>query len=96
MEVHVELLLGKRVRDSNGRIAGRILAVRAVKEGAHCFVTGYQLGAAALLTRLGISSGRLIGMRLGSSKVVPWQQMVLSDPDRPRLKVPLEQLKDDL
>ncbi len=93
MKVHVELLLGKRVHDPNGRNAGRILEIMARKDGAHCFVTEYLLGSGGLLTRLGISSAHLVGLPVRSEpKRIPWQQMDLSDPDHPRLRVPIEEL----
>jgi hypothetical protein len=37
-EVHLELLLGRRVRDSRGRAAGRIEEVRADREDLDCIV----------------------------------------------------------
>jgi hypothetical protein len=93
-EVHIELLLGRRVYDVHGQVAGRILAIRAKTEGAHCFVIEYHLGAEALLRRLGITSGRLIGIARPKPRVVPWNQLDLSDPERPRLTVGREQLRE--
>jgi sporulation protein YlmC with PRC-barrel domain len=92
-EVHVEALIGRRVRDTKGRVIGRIMSVRANREGGHCYVTEYLLGAAALLSRMGWSGARIIGIQSHREpKRVPWQLMDLSDPERPRTTVPLEEL----
>ncbi|HET9210938.1 MAG TPA: hypothetical protein VFR03_11100 [Thermoanaerobaculia bacterium] len=92
--VHFELLLGRKVVDPEGRRVGRILAVRAEPEGEDCVVREYLLGTAALLTRLGISAGRMVGLPVRREPVrVPWDQMDLSDPERPRLRCGVEELK---
>jgi sporulation protein YlmC with PRC-barrel domain len=92
--VHFELLLGRKVRDSEGRRVGRILEVHAEPEGEDCVVREYLLGAAALLTRLGISAGRLVGLPIHREPIrVPWDQMDLGNPERPRLRCRLEELK---
>lgn len=94
MKIHVELLLGRRVHDVNGRVVGHIRALAAVREGAFCYVTEFHLGTAALLERLGISSARMIGLPIRREPLrVPWQLLDLSDPERPRLTVAREQLR---
>ncbi len=91
--VHFELLLGRKVHDSEGRRVGRILEVHAEPEGKDCVVREYLLGTAALLTRLGISAERLLGLPVHREPVrVPWDQMDLSDPERPRLRCSVEEL----
>jgi len=92
--VHLELLLGCKVHDPEGRRVGRILEVHAAPEGKDCVVREYLLGTAALLTRLGISAGRLVGLPIHREPIrVPWDQMDLSDPERPRLRCSVEELK---
>lgn len=91
--VHVQLLLGRRVYDTNGKVAGRIFEILAERRGAFCFVEGYVLGTAGLLSRLGISSLRLFGLRSRREPViVPWRLMDLSDPGRPLLRGPIEEI----
>jgi len=93
--VHFELLLGRQVHDPEGQRVGRILEVHAEPEGKDCVVREYLLGTAALLTRLGISAGRLVGLPLHREPIrVPWDQMDLSDPERPRLRCSVEELKE--
>jgi sporulation protein YlmC with PRC-barrel domain len=77
-DVHVELLVGRRVVDANGEVAGRLQRIMADRVGLECVVSEYRLGAGALLERLGLASR--------GGLVVPWQQMDLSDPLHPRLR----------
>ena len=92
--VHFELLLGRKVVDSEGRKVGRILAVRAEPQGKDCVVREYLLGTAALLTRLGISARRLVGFPIHRKPLcVPWDQMDLGNPERPRLRCRVEELE---
>ena len=93
-KVHLEQLLGKQVRDPDGVKVGRILSVRAELEGDDCVVREYDLGAAALLARLGISSLRLVGWPFRRKPLaVPWDLLDLSDPDRPLLRCPVSELQ---
>lgn len=92
--IHVELLLGRRVHDVNGHLAGRIFEIHAVRRGAFCFVDEYILGRAGLLSRLGMTSSLLFGLHSKRKPTtVPWELMDLSDPQRPTLKVALEELR---
>jgi sporulation protein YlmC with PRC-barrel domain len=86
-KVHLELLVGKLVRDADGKRVGRIRSVHAEKEGDDCVVRHYELGGAAMLHRLGLSTLRLVGWPLHREpRKIPWDQMDLSDPERPKLK----------
>ena len=85
-KVHLELLLGRQVYDPDGVRVGRIFAVLAEREGDDCVIREYHLGTGALLSRLGIPS-RKDPIR------VPWEQLDLSDPEKPRLRCRAEELK---
>ena len=86
--IHAELLLGKRVRDVEGRVVGRILSIHGTIDGPRCHIREFRLGTAALLDRLGFSTARLLGLPTRRKpKHVPWQLMDLSDPEHPRLTV---------
>ena len=92
--VHFELLLGRKVHDPEGRKVGRILAVRAEPEGEEVVVREYLLGTAALLVRLGLSASRIVGLPFRREPLaVPWNQMDLRDPKKPRLKCRVEELE---
>lgn len=98
--VHVERLIGTRVRDPEGRPVGRIEEIKAeVCDGGECRVTEFQLGSRALWKRLDITSFALAILAVfGADKYpathrVPWDQMDLSDPARPRLRCRAEELQ---
>ncbi|HEY8133606.1 MAG TPA: hypothetical protein VII12_17140 [Thermoanaerobaculia bacterium] len=92
--VHVELLFGRRVFDSQDKVVGRIASIHARWRGKDCFVEEYRLGPAAFLEKLGISAAVLIGWPIARQPLrVPWQQMNLSDPEKLRLRCTLEELK---
>jgi hypothetical protein len=92
--VHLELLLGRVVRDPEGKKAGRIFAVRAEPDGEDCVVTEYLLGTAAMMSRLGISAKRLLGWPIRRKPLsIPWDLLDLRDPKKPRLLCSLAELK---
>jgi len=90
-EIYLERLLSTRVVDTNGQSVGRIEEVRAEKQGDAVYVQEYLLGPYALLARLSVWLTRLPPMRWvydhGSGGYrVPWDQLDLTDPERPRLR----------
>lgn len=92
-EVHLELLLGRRVRDSRGRAAGRIEEVVADREDLDCVVREFHLGPHALVERLSLPLVRLFRGRSHGLRPVPWDRLDLTDPAHPRLTCTLEELK---
>jgi sporulation protein YlmC with PRC-barrel domain len=98
VEIRLEDLLGRRVHDSEGRIAGHVEEVVARKDGRRLVVVEYRLGAYALLHRLagGAFGRRLLGllpMTRPAAYRVPWEQLDLSDLDRLRLRCPRGDLR---
>lgn len=92
-EIHLELLLGRKVRDSRGRPAGRIEEVAADRQDLDCVVREFHLGPHALLERLSLPLMRIVrGPRHGIRRV-PWDRLDLSDPAQPRLTCPLDELE---
>jgi hypothetical protein len=91
-EVHLELLVGRRVKGRDGRPVGRLEEVRAERQGEECVVSEYLIGPAALLERLAAPILRLLG-RTGRSYAASWDQVDLSDPRTPRLTCGLDQLR---
>jgi sporulation protein YlmC with PRC-barrel domain len=93
MDVNVELLLGRKVVDVNGEKVGRIEELRAEEDGNRCRVEAYLVGTSALIERLSAwTLVRPIKRMLRSRHVysvfeVPWQEMDLSNPKNPRLRV---------
>jgi len=92
--VRLELIHGRRVHDTEGRLAGRIQEVKAERVGDECLVREFHLGTAALLERLGITLGALTGLPMRHQPLrVAWQDLDLSDPERPRLRCRLDEVK---
>ena len=96
-EVHLELLLGKRVLDLNGRSLGRLEEVRAeLNNRGDCFVSEFLVGSYAVLERLSVwRIGRAILRTVRVRRQgyrVRWDQLDLSDTQRPQLKCKVEDL----
>lgn len=86
MNVRLQDINGRNVVDVDGKVAGRIGEVIAERIGADCHVVEYYLGPAAFLGRLGITAGRLVGVKTRGPLRVPWHQLDLSDPKKPRVR----------
>jgi sporulation protein YlmC with PRC-barrel domain len=99
MEVNVELLLGTKVCDIDGEDVGRIEEFHVERDEKACLVTAYLLGASGLIARLSAwtlvrpISGFLNRRKLYSLYRVPWQDMDLSDPDHPKLRIAKRDLR---
>lgn len=88
MELRLEDLLGREVYAGDRRV-GRIEEFRADKDGR---IAIFVIGVAGLLERLGVGAGLLIG-RVHRARVARWDQIDLTDPERPRLNCRLEDLE---
>lgn len=92
--VEVQMLVGRKVRDSSGRVAGKLESIRAEKIGPKCVIHEYWLGTEAFLARAGIVTARLFGFRAHPGILrVPWQQLDLSDPKAPLIRCTVEELR---
>lgn len=98
-ERHVELLLGRVVRDPDGRKVGRIEEMIAGTLDGEFVVTEFLLGGYGILERLGMLTDRsaLKAVRWalrrlngenGAGFSVRWDQIDLRDPERPVTTVP--------
>ncbi len=97
-EVHLEHLLGRHVLDSQGKSVGRVEEVIAEQEDDEWVVREYLVGRNAMLYRLAaLELGRALWGLLGAKKSagyrVPWDKLDLSDPHRPRLLCPEDELE---
>ena len=96
-EIHLEQLVGRRVVDARGRHIGRIEEVRAERRDAEWIVGDYVLGIGGLVERL--AAGPLVRNVLGrlaravERRTVPWDELDLTDPERPRLRHTLAELR---
>ena len=96
-EVHLELLIGRRVFALNGRSVGRLEEVRAeLNPRGDCFVSEFLIGTYGMLERLSVwRIGRAILRTVRVRRQgyrVRWEQLDLSDPKRPQLKCEVEEL----
>jgi sporulation protein YlmC with PRC-barrel domain len=97
-EVHIELLLGRRVLDSTGKSVGRIEEVIAERQGDEWVVREYLVGSAALLQRLSaVEVGRaflgLFRAKKNTGYRVPWDKLDLTDLEKPSLRCPSDELE---
>jgi sporulation protein YlmC with PRC-barrel domain len=99
-EIRITELIGRRVRDPQGRSIGRIEELVCEIElrpgGRDYVVREIHVGAAGFLESLAgtafarsvlRTAGRVTGYR------IPWEAMDLSDSTRPRLAIALESLR---
>ena len=92
-ELRLELLVGCTVHAAAGECIGRVEELRAEVDGADYVVREFHVGKVAVVERL-FGGGRMVralarhlsGGRLWSGYVVPWEDMDLSDPRRPRVR----------
>ena len=83
-EVHLELLLGHKVYDSEGELVGRIEEVVAHRQGDEWVVEEYWVGSSALFYRLSARGAARALLSLFVSKEqapgyrVPWDKLDLS------------------
>lgn len=93
MKLHLHDLVGRPVRDVDGKRVGRIESVHAEIHGEECVVTEWELGPAALFARLGITAGRLIGIPRRAEPIrVPWDRIDVRNPKDVRLLCRKEEL----
>jgi len=91
-EVRLDRLVGRQVLAGNGQLVGRLQDFRAELRGTSCIITGYVIGASALLERLHVGVKLLFG-RKGGGYLAGWDQLDVSDPERPRLTCAVDELR---
>jgi sporulation protein YlmC with PRC-barrel domain len=96
-EAHVERLLGRRVHDANGQSIGRLEEFRVeIVDGEHV-VTEYHVGGSAVVERIASFVAQLPFFRLipfaRTGYRIPWTDLDLSDPRRPRVRGCREELE---
>ena len=96
-QLHVELLLGEKVFAMNGLKIGRLEEIRTEINRGHFYVTEFLVGSYAVLERLaawriGRAVLRVFGAQRKEGYRVRWDQLDLSDPQRPKLRCEVEEL----
>jgi hypothetical protein len=91
-EIHVESLVGHRLRDVDGTSLGRIEEIVAEVEGTDWVVVEVHVGPGALLERL-VELSTIVPFlerlprRFISRYRIPWAYLDLTNPKRPRATV---------
>lgn len=96
-QLHVELLLGKKVLGLNGVSIGRLEEIRTEVNRGHLYVTEFLVGSYAVVERLaawriGRAVLRVFGAQRKEGYRIRWDQLDLSDPQRLRLMCEVEEL----
>ena len=91
--VRLDRLVGRTVRDLDGRRVGRLEEFRAVRREGTWVISEYVIGVAGLLERFGMALRLLLGRAGGHGYVARWDQIDLSDPERPRLLCAIDALE---
>lgn len=98
-ELQYELLLSRKVTDSEGKTMGRLEEASTSMVGGECVVLDFHVGGFSGLERLGNVTliSRLIrtlgGGRFYRTFVVPADQLDLSDPHHPRARRPMDEFQ---
>ena len=92
MEVRLDRLVGRMVTTANHRRLGRIEEIRSDDHDAGCVVAEYLVGRVGLAERLGVGLRLVVGARHPGGYIVRWDQLNISDVERPRLLCPVEEL----
>ena len=96
-QLHVELLLGEKVLAMNGLPLGRLEEIRTEINRGHFYVTEFLVGSYAYLERfaawrIGRALLRVFGARRKEGYRIRWDQLDLSDPQRPKLMCEVDEL----
>jgi len=91
--LRLDRLLGREVHTANNRRLGRLEEFRAERHGTEWVVTEYVIGAAGLFERLGLGARLILGIKRASGYLVRWDQLDLTNPDRPRISCRIEDLR---
>jgi hypothetical protein len=92
-EVYLDQLLGRTVVAGNNRTVGRLEEFRSEQRGDYFYIVEVVIGSAGLLERLNVGVKALFGMT-GRGKVARWDQIDISDPEHPRLRCSVNDLRD--
>lgn len=96
-QLHVELLLGEKVLAMHGLPLGRLEEIRTEINRGHFYVTEFLVGSYAYLERfaawrIGRALLRVFGARRKEGYRIRWNQLDLSDPQRPKLMCEVDEL----
>ncbi len=91
--VHLDRLIGRKILTGNNRPLGRLEECRAERRDDSWVITEWVIGSAGLLERLGFGVRMILGLHPGRSFVARWDQVDISDPEKPRLTCSMDELR---
>ena len=89
---YLDQLLGRPVLAGNNQTIGRIEEFRVDDDRRAPEIVEYVIGVAGLAERLGVGVGLLFG-RHGRGYIARWDQLDITDPERPRLTCSINDLR---
>jgi hypothetical protein len=90
--LRLDRLIGRPVLTANNRRLGRLEDCRAERRGTVWVVTEWVIGPAGVLERLTLGARLLLGARR-RAYIARWDQLDLSNPERPRLTCVVDALR---
>jgi hypothetical protein len=96
--IHLQKLLGRKVRDVNGKSAGHIQEFVARRRDGAYVIEEVHLGRRALMERLSVPAVSMFFLHfIGASRhaaahCVRWEDLDVSDPRNPKLRISRDQL----
>jgi hypothetical protein len=89
--IRLEDLVGSRVVALNGRTVAHVVEVCSERRDGEHQIVAYLLGTGALIERWSLTAG-LFGKP--KKLVARWNQLDISDPRRPRLTCPFDEIEE--
>jgi sporulation protein YlmC with PRC-barrel domain len=90
--VRLDRLIGRQVLTANNRRLGRLEECRLQERSGAWVVTEWIIGPVGLLERLGLGTRLIVGRKRGGY-IARWDQLDLSNPERPRLSCVVDALR---
>jgi len=91
--IRLDRVVGRTVYTANNRRLGRLEEFHVERRGTTWVITEYLIGAAGLMERLGLGLHLILGINRVTGYVARWDQLDLSNPDRPMLTCPVDGLQ---
>ena len=92
-KLRLDRLVGREVYTADQRRLGRLEEFRAERRGTSWIITEYVIGAAGLMERLGLGARLIAGIKRPTGYIARWDQLDLSNPDRPTLTCAADSLQ---
>jgi hypothetical protein len=91
--LRLDRLLGRKVLTGNNRVLGRVEEFCAEKHGSAWLVVEFMVGPIGLIERFGLGMRLVLGTARPRGYAVRWDQIDLTNLQRPRLSCPVEELR---